>query len=66
MTALDMIREGFDVWIEVSSGGGFEFTPVLFAILFLFDFLATGFLKAIKIPQSIVDTVPNALSVEGR
>ena len=66
MTELDMIREGFGVWIESSFGSGFEFEPVLFILFLLFGFLATGLLETIRIALSIIHTVTISFSAEGR
>ena len=66
MTALELIREGFGVWADGSSGNDVGATPIIFALLFLFGFLATAILKTFKIPQAIVADTSASLSTEGR
>lgn len=66
MTALDLIREGFGVWADGSSANYFRATPIMFALLFLFGFLATGIIRTFKIPRAIVADTSDLLSDEGR
>lgn len=56
MSALEMIREGFDVWTHNMLGGDMISTPVIFALLFLFGFLATGLLKNVSAARRSIDT----------
>jgi PAS domain-containing protein len=66
MTALELIREGYNVWAEDTSANGFRTPLMIFALLFLFGFLVTGIAKRFKIPKIIVADTQDSLSQEGR
>ncbi len=66
MTALDMIREGFSIWVGGMLGENMYTTPIVFTLLFLFGFLATAILRTFSMPRAAVADMPSSLCDEGR
>ena len=66
MTAVDMIREGFGVWMDGALGANVFTTPIVFTLLFLFGFLATAVLKTFTFSRTAPTEMSSTLSTEGR